>query len=82
MPKDGDKSEVGGESVVSMANGCVDCLLRRSSRITWLSWVSCALQPSYELLAIAAGLALAVTRGGLSAYHVIYNLAFFGVGGS
>jgi hypothetical protein len=33
------------------------------------------------LLPIAAGLTVAVTRGGLSAYQVIYNLAFFGLGG-
>jgi hypothetical protein len=33
------------------------------------------------LLPIAAGLSVAVTRGGLSAYQVIYNLAFFGLGG-
>ena len=33
------------------------------------------------LLPVTAGLSVAVTRGGLSAYQVIYNLAFFAMGG-
>jgi hypothetical protein len=37
--------------------------------------------PIMVLLPIVLGLAVAATRGGLSAYQVIYNVAFFGIGG-